>query len=361
MSNVDFKYIEDLWLNKKWNDGETFNLYIDNPFCINKCKFCVHFGEKAAIGSAKYNEYYDILLPQQLSQYSKILNTRRIDSLYFGGGTPSLMTASKMKDVFDLIPGIMQIKYKHFEAHPVFLTKEKVDILAEYGFKYISMGIQTFDKDINKHNGRTLIDIQKLKDLTDYIQNEKKLHVNIDLLAYIYRDASDNRDPCQILSDDLNILTDHIKPSFITIYPMYQSFNVNFSHTNLNLICEEQLNEDLDKIINLRRRLLKACRRKEEYRIWGLPDNTFLNRDSVKEDFLCDVYLTTLSDGEINNIRGYNCSSYPYQPHNQNTIGIGGGARGVYSYMGKSLYYESRLRDGNIQYSIKINNLGGKI
>ncbi len=361
MDGIEFKIIEDLWLKKIWKTGETFNLYIDNPFCVNKCKFCVHFGEKAAIGSEKYNEYYDEQLPQQLLQYEKILNSRKIDSLYFGGGTPSLMTASKMKEIFNLIPNIMNIKYKHFEAHPAFLTKEKMDILAEYGFKYISIGIQTLDKEINEYNLRTSINNSKLKEITSYIQNEKKLHVNIDLLAYIYRNNLDNRNPCQIVSNDITYLADEIKPDFITIYSMYQSFNINFYCSNLDLLTDEQIEEDLGKIVNLRRTLLKVCRSTSEYRIWGLPENTFLNRDAIKNNLLSDVYLTRLTDSEVDSIRSYNCSSYPYQPQSQNTIGIGGQVRRVYSYMGKSLYYDSVISDGKIQYFIKTNNLGVKL
>ena len=361
MDGIEFKIIEDLWLKKIWKTGETFNLYIDNPFCVNKCKFCVHFGEKAAIGSEKYNEYYDEQLPQQLLQYERILNSRKIDSLYFGGGTPSLMTASKMKEIFNLIPNIMNIKYKHFEAHPAFLTKEKMDILAEYGFKYISIGIQTLDKEINEYNSRTSINNSKLKEITSYIQNEKKLHVNIDLLAYIYRNNLDNRNPCQIVSNDITYLADEIKPDFITIYSMYQDFNINFYCSNLDVLSGEQINEDLEKIVNLRRTLLKVCRSSNEYRVWGLSENTFLNRDAIKSNLLSDVYLTRLTDKEVNSIRAYNCSSYPYQPQSQNTIGIGGQVRRVYSYMGKSLYYDSVISDGKIQYFIRTNDLGVKL
>ncbi len=361
MNGIDFKIIEDLWLRKIWKNNETFNLYIDNPFCVNKCKFCVHFGEKAAIGSTQYNKYYDELLPQQLFQYRKILNSRKIDSLYLGGGTPSLMTASKMKEVFELIPDIKNIKYKHFEAHPAFLTKEKMDILAEYGFKYISIGIQTLDKEINEYNSRTLISNSKLKEITNYIQKEKKLHVNIDLLAYIYRNCSDNRDPCHIVSNDITYLADEIKPDFITIYSMYQAFNINFYCSNLDLLSDEQVKEDLEKIINLRRTLLKVCRSRSEYRVWGMTENTFLNRDAIKKNLLSDVYLTRLADSEVDSIRSYNCSSYPYQPQSQNTIGIGGQIRRVYSYMGKSLYYDSVISDGKIQYFIRTNDLGVKL
>lgn len=352
---MSFNDIENLWINKCWKEGETFNLYIDNPYCVQQCKFCVHFGAKTAIGSPAYKDYYEGVLPGQIFKHLNILKSHKIDSVYFGGGSPSIMTKETMVTIFNLIPEFAKIKYKHFEAHPLFITKDKVDILKDYGFKYVSLGIQTFNPQINKINNRTPINIDKLKDIVNYIQSNG-MYVNCDLLAYIY----DNNGYANIsvFKEDLDILMNDVGSKMITTYPMYQAFSVNFEASNINDLSENIVNHDLQKIIDIRKAIMKATRKNNNYSVYGWQNDYILNREKILNNFFSDIYITSLSEEEVGKIKNYNCSSYPFQPEHQNTLGIGGSDRDLYSYMGKKFYYLTKRINNEIVYKVIENKLG---
>src|SRR6056297_1618092 len=92
------EFIEE-WQKIKWNDNKTFNLYVANPFCLKKCKFCIYNSVIEKINSNCYKSYYDNFLINEIEGFKNILNNKTPDTVYFGGGTASFMTTKTMKNV----------------------------------------------------------------------------------------------------------------------------------------------------------------------------------------------------------------------------------------------------------------------
>ncbi|MDR3243248.1 MAG: radical SAM protein, partial [Elusimicrobiota bacterium] len=152
-------------------------LYIHIPFCRQKCFYCDFF-------SAKYdediaNEYVEALI-MQAKQFEKT----KIDTIYIGGGTPSVLSYEQieklilsLKRIFDL----SQLKEWTFEANPESIDKEKLKLLKDLKINRLSIGLQSyFDKDL-EFLGR-LHNCQKSIEVLESAKEAGFDNINIDLI-----------------------------------------------------------------------------------------------------------------------------------------------------------------------------------
>jgi oxygen-independent coproporphyrinogen-3 oxidase len=117
-------------------------LYLHIPFCKQACYYCdFHFSTDIS-GRREIIE----AMARELTLQSDYLH-EVISTIYFGGGTPSLLTAQEIDFLFDAIrqhfhtePGEVTL-----EANPDDLTKEKAKALKRAGINRLSIGIQSFD------------------------------------------------------------------------------------------------------------------------------------------------------------------------------------------------------------------------
>ena len=105
----------------------------------------------------------------------EVLSNAKIQAIYFGGGTASLMNVDVMKRIFDAIPNFKEIKNKAIEFHPSTLSAEKVQTIIDYKFSFVSIGIQTFDEEMLKSVNRNKVDVEKdaVIDITSYVGFQK--------------------------------------------------------------------------------------------------------------------------------------------------------------------------------------------
>jgi len=341
----------------KWkelfNKKNTFNLYIDVPFCISICKFC-NLGKIASrVNSKEYKEYFDDILPKFFEQQSDILRLKIFDTLYLGGGTSGMMDTHTMRKVFDLIPNIDKIESKKFEANPTILSKEKLEILSEYGFNQISMGVQSFNNDLIFKNNRIPVKQEKLRSIIDFCR-EHGISTNCDLLTFTEQSAYagetvDVKASLKNTANDIKIMIENIKPDTITIYPKWEMFN----YTDSSGFLEDKSEEDFKLRYNINKTILKIIRKHPEYKISS--DKIELDlRNISREDAVNNIVLKLKKSKNIIEDR-YDSSSYPFNKGNkQNVVGLGGygGKKGrtPYSYIGNNFYYINVVENGEIKY-----------
>jgi oxygen-independent coproporphyrinogen-3 oxidase len=147
--------------------------------------------------------------------YSPFFKDITMSSLYFGGGTPSLLDTDTLNDIFEAIFRNFRFRKKtqiNFEAHPSSLTLDKIKLLKHYGVNRISLGVQTLDKTVLKEINR----IQDEKMVFQAIKNIQKLnfsYINVDLIAGLPKQTT------EIFIKDLRkIIT--CKPDVIHINPL---------------------------------------------------------------------------------------------------------------------------------------------
>lgn len=128
-------------------------LYIHLPFCRRKCTYC-DFLSFSSDEQTRRN-YIEALLGE-FDLYHDLLASREITSVYFGGGTPSLLS---LKELDRLMEGIFSRIHPtgelSFEMNPEDVEVKKLSVLKEYGDFRISLGTQSFDEDLLLLFGRT--------------------------------------------------------------------------------------------------------------------------------------------------------------------------------------------------------------
>ena len=119
-------------------------IYVHIPFCKQACTYCdFHF-------STSMRNKGNVLdaLEKEAEMRVDYLGDELIETLYFGGGTPSLLNGDELKSILERLRGNYNFADKiefTFEANPDDLSAEKLSILVENGVNRLSIGIQSFD------------------------------------------------------------------------------------------------------------------------------------------------------------------------------------------------------------------------
>lgn len=145
----------------KYLNRDHINMYIGIPFCPTKCRYCSFASyELGGPVGRFYGEFVDTLL-EEIELTGEFLRgtEHKIESLYFGGGTPSTLTEEDLERVLKAVKehiDFTHIKEFTFEAGRVdTLTRRKLEIMKEYSVDRISLNPQTFNEDILKELNRS--------------------------------------------------------------------------------------------------------------------------------------------------------------------------------------------------------------
>ena len=191
------------------------HLYLHIPFCRQACHYCdFHF-------STSLNAKTEIVqaICHEIFLQKDYLQDKNLETIYFGGGTPSLLEEADFIQIFDTISKHFNIKPNAeitLEANPDDLTKEKLQLFKKYYINRLSIGIQSFHephlKSLNRiHNGQEAENCVKLSQDIG-IQN-----ITIDL---IYAIPSENHAIFELdLQKATALNTNHISAYCLTIEP----------------------------------------------------------------------------------------------------------------------------------------------
>ncbi|MDV7104132.1 oxygen-independent coproporphyrinogen III oxidase [Vibrio sp. TH_r3] len=127
------------------------SLYIHIPFCHKLCYYC---GCNKVITRHlhKADEYLDAI-EHEIRQRAFLLNERRVTQLHFGGGTPTFLSKEQMSRLMAIVRSefkFVQDAEISIEVDPREIELDMLDHLRGEGFNRLSIGVQDFDKDVQK-------------------------------------------------------------------------------------------------------------------------------------------------------------------------------------------------------------------
>lgn len=129
-------------------------IYIHIPFCKKKCTYCDFF----TVVSPKFIPSLVDSLVKECHLRKDYLQNATINTIYFGGGTPSILTSNQFQQIFETIFKLFSVADNAeitFEANPDDLTNEFFESIKTLPFNRISIGIQSFnDEDLLRINRR---------------------------------------------------------------------------------------------------------------------------------------------------------------------------------------------------------------
>ena len=159
------------------SESRSFHAYVHIPFCTVKCGYCdFNTYTSNELGTLKQSDFAatligEIILSAKILQQSNV-DPRKLKTVFFGGGTPSLLPAADLIAILDELEskfGFQSDAEITFEANPDSVTREGLSALKNAGFTRISIGMQsavpdvlmTLERTHNPENVAIAIDIAK--------------------------------------------------------------------------------------------------------------------------------------------------------------------------------------------------------
>ncbi len=133
-----------------------FGIYVHIPYCIQRCRYCdfATYEKSKILPPTQYIE----LVQKEIQVYGPVFKDSEVDTIYFGGGTPSLVEA---EGLVGILKGLKDQGFRFrsdieitIEINPATVDERKLMIYLAAGINRFSVGAQTFRDDILKDVGR---------------------------------------------------------------------------------------------------------------------------------------------------------------------------------------------------------------
>lgn len=195
------------------------HLYIHIPFCKQACYYCdFHFSTNFSL-----KEKMVSAICKEIELQKKYLPNKALETIYFGGGTPSLLSTADFEKIFTAIHknfDTSTVLETTIEANPDDITNDKVKTWKKLGINRVSLGIQTFDQESLVFMNRAHNSVQSL-DALKILQHNNFENITIDLIYAKNAKFFDEIKQNAILLNDLEIIKNfnlnHISAYNLTI------------------------------------------------------------------------------------------------------------------------------------------------
>lgn len=140
-------------LTKSLNYNPMAGLYIHIPFCSSKCVYCGFY----SVANLRGKNSYLKALAQEIELRKGYLQGEKIQTLYLGGGTPSLLTLQELESILTMLEtsfGLNSVEEFTMEANPEQLTPDYCRGLRSLGINRLSIGVQSLQDPVLRFMGR---------------------------------------------------------------------------------------------------------------------------------------------------------------------------------------------------------------
>ncbi len=201
------------------NRPDSFSLYVSIPFCPSRCSYCSFVSHSIAGTNAKklFTPYLEKLKREiEITGEIAAKNSLRLESVYFGGGTPGILSCEESEILFDAIRNSFDLtncrEYTFEAGRADVTTEEKLETLRLNGIDRVSINPQTFDDNVLELIGRKHTATQAI-DAFVSARNVGFNSINMDLIAGLPGDSLDGF----IRSVDTAV---SLKPENITVHSL---------------------------------------------------------------------------------------------------------------------------------------------
>ncbi len=188
---------------------EKLSIYVHIPFCVKKCEYCDFY----SLCDLSRREAYAAALIAQIKSFRSEAKNKLVDTIYFGGGTPSLLAGEDIVRILKTIRSVFRVSDEAeitLEANPGTLDPEKLSAYHEAGINRLSIGLQSANAGELKRLGR----IHTREDFENSFllaRLEGFQNINVDIM-YAIPDQTE-----QSLSDTLDYVIS-LDPDHISFY-----------------------------------------------------------------------------------------------------------------------------------------------
>lgn len=188
---------------------EKLSIYIHIPFCVRKCEYCDFY----SLCDLSLREKYVNALIAQIKSFRSEAKNRIVDTIFFGGGTPSLLSGDQVIRILKAIRSVFRVEDEaeiSLEANPGTLNPEKLSAYHEAGINRLSIGLQSADAGELQRLGR-IHTREEFESSFLLARLEGFQNINVDIM-YALPDQTE-----QTLSDTLDYVI-ALDPDHISFY-----------------------------------------------------------------------------------------------------------------------------------------------
>jgi oxygen-independent coproporphyrinogen-3 oxidase len=223
-------------------------IYIHVPFCVTRCVYCDFFSHTQA---RRYKEAYLSAVVEEMAMRKDYMGGETVETVYFGGGTPSILTPSDFGKVFDAIYRLFRVTEGAeitLEANPDDMTPAYVSSLRRLPFNRISMGVQSFNDEDLRFLRRRHTAMQAIE-AVGICREQGYNNISIDLIYGIPGQTPDTWEAN--LKEALRLDTPHISAYLLTyeegtpLYRMKEEGRIQPVDEDVSLSLFEHLTDSL--------------------------------------------------------------------------------------------------------------------
>ncbi|BDS06323.1 coproporphyrinogen III oxidase [Oceaniferula spumae] len=158
-------------------------LYVHIPFCHRICPYCSFY--KHTPGDTDLRAFIQAI-HKEAACWSALPSDTAIDTLYLGGGTPSMLSPGHLRELFDGLHKTLPLENTHItlEANPATFGTNKAALFKEMGVNRTSLGIQSFNDHVLKTLGREH-NPEQAAEAVQLLRESGMEEINIDLMFSI--------------------------------------------------------------------------------------------------------------------------------------------------------------------------------
>ena len=293
--------------------NDAVGLYTHVPYCASICKFCYcykHLVEK----TSTLTTYVDALI-DQIDRVAPNVEGIRLNSAYFGGGTPSVLPAEEldrllgtMKDRFDFTPD----HQFNFEGTPNTLSRgNRLEVLAKHGVTRLTVGIQSLERGLLDDMNRLQPGAKTVETVIKEARDLGIAHINTDLMVGLPNQTLD-----QVQRSAEIVLS--WRPDVVHVYP-FQSTAETVYHREGFRVDEhaEQLRESM--LTTCRRMLSDAGYKQVPHESWALSLEARNRQDLEKIENAASILpLGYLARGHVFGRLAYGSTESGYRAYMEN-------------------------------------------
>ena len=157
-------------------------LYLHIPFCVRKCNYCDFF---SASGTEEEQAAYVSAMVQEIQSYQELSGEYEVQTIFLGGGTPSLLTPEQIEQIFNAIYHTFSVNENAeitMEMNPGTVDIEKLHAMKAAGVNRLSIGLQSAQNEELKMLGR-IHTFEEFLETWKLIEQAGFKNRNIDLMS----------------------------------------------------------------------------------------------------------------------------------------------------------------------------------
>ncbi len=222
-------------------------LYVHIPFCVKKCDYCDFLSMPA---DESVRRHYVGQLLEEIRQNAPVCKEYQVSSVFFGGGTPSLLSGGQTAEIMEELQERFQVRQNAeitLECNPGTLTRQKLALYKTAGVNRLSLGLQSADHRELQKIGR-IHTFEEFLESFDLARKAGFSNINVDVMSAL--PGQRTKDWLYTLKKVLELRPEHISAYSLIVEegtPFYERYGEDELRRQRGEVCQDLPSEETER------------------------------------------------------------------------------------------------------------------